>query len=397
MDGEPLEVFDLGYDESRIIEAAINAAFQSALLGDDSSEAFAENLLASVLTQVAGRGLGQARKVAARAGESSRVLSGTITAGELTAGAGAGLAAGKVVRGGDNPVDPALMGVSIALGHWLSRRVAIAKERVAARGGPRPSELQALLDGLTVRNERLLAAGDAVERAAVVELVRETHEVLTAVEKDGGTVASAGHDAGSHDAPALAQAEPGGHDAPARSLAEPGGDAAKIAVETTAVTATADPSSSPFALQPVSTLSAKQRTIHEQLAQPGAMAKFRKREVSMSDLRAIGRVTGDEYSMYTLRAERLVIRGDGNRVVVPDQAFADALKNGAYGKWSGHTHPPGYSSDPGPEDRSNIPKNQRRSGIWADEGAEEFYRDDFAEAEQRSIDFEKFYGPQADK
>lgn len=225
--------------------------------------------------------------------------------------------------------------------------------------------------------------------------MRETHEVLTAVEKDGGTVASAGHDAGSHDAPARAQAEPGGHDAPARSLAEPGGDAAKIAVETTAVTATADPSSSPFALQPVSTLSAKQRTIHEQLAQPGAMAKFRKREVSMSDLRAIGRVTGDEYSMYTLRAERLVIRGDGNRVVVPDQAFADALKNGAYGKWSGHTHPPGYSSDPGPEDRSNIPKNQRRSGIWADEGTELFYRDEIAEREQRRADFRRLYEEQA--
>lgn len=90
-----------------------------------------------------------------------------------------------------------------------------------------------------------------------------------------------------------------------------------------------------------------------------------------------------------------MIRGDGNRVVVPDQAFADALKNGAYGKWSGHTHPPGYSSDPGPEDRSNIPKNQRRSGIWADEGTELFYRDEIAEREQRRADFRRLYEEQA--
>jgi hypothetical protein len=112
----------------------------------------------------------------------------------------------------------------------------------------------------------------------------------------------------------------------------------------------------------------------------------------MSDLRAIGRVTGDEYSMYTLGARRLIIRGFGNTVRVPDQAFADALKAGEHGRWSGHTHPPGYSSDPGPADRPNIPDGQARSGLWSDEGAGPFWRDLEAEEAHRRAMFMRLYG-----
>ena len=181
----------------QITEAAINAAFQTAILGDDSSEAFAENLLGSLLAQgtlrVTGRMSAAGR--AADPGRSVRLGTGAL---DLAAGSGTGLVAQAAVRGVDSPVDPELMTMSVTLGHWLSRRIAIAKERVATRGGPRAAQLQAQLDGLTLQNQRLLAAGDTVERAAVVDVVREAHEVLTAVERDGGApdkpVATKPHD-----------------------------------------------------------------------------------------------------------------------------------------------------------------------------------------------------------
>jgi len=147
-----------------------------------------------------------------------------------------------------------------------------------------------------------------------------------------------------------------------------------------------------FDVHPASTLNARRRAIHAKLANQGDMAKFHKREVSMADLRAIGRVTGDEYSMYTLGSRRLVIRGVGNQVRVPDQAFADALRAGRHGKWSGHNHPPGYSGDPGPGDKPNLPDNQQRSAIWHDGGVTPFYRDEAAERAQRRADFARLYG-----
>lgn len=171
----------------QITEAAINAAFQSAVLGDDSSEAFAENLLGSLLAQGALRGTGRLN-AAVRAADPSRAVRVGSAALELAVGAGTGLVAQAAVRGVDSDVDPALMGLSVTLGHWLSRRIAVAKERVATRGGPRAAELQLQLDGLTLQNQRLLGAGDAVERTAVVELVREAHEVLRAVEHDGADI-----------------------------------------------------------------------------------------------------------------------------------------------------------------------------------------------------------------
>jgi hypothetical protein len=132
--------------------------------------------------------------------------------------------------------------------------------------------------------------------------------------------------------------------------------------------------------------------IHAALPKQGAMAYFKKGEVSMADLRNVGRVTGDEYSMYTKGSQRFVIRGVGNEVRVPTAAMAEALRNGEYGKWSGHTHPPGYSLNPGPGDAPNIPINQTRSDIWADEGNKFFYKDVKAERAQRSAEFRKLYG-----
>jgi pimeloyl-ACP methyl ester carboxylesterase len=53
----------------------------------------------------------------------------------------------------------------------------------------------------------------------------------------------------------------------------------------------------------------------------------------MADLRTVGRVTGDEFSMYTVGGHRFIIRGFGNEIrVAPD--VAKAVAAGRYGRWS---------------------------------------------------------------
>ncbi len=262
------------------------------------------------------------------------------------------------------------------------------------------------------------AAEPAVDQAADRTLERLEHFVTASREREqvratpssaaprpatAGTAepaaAAAAHEpAATADAASPAAPSRGAVGAVARPRASPAGaDAAHgedVTVESTgAITASVgDEVRGTFDVHPVSTLTARQREIAAKLPNQGDMSKFHKREVSMNDLRAIGRVTGDEYSMYTLGARRLVIRGVGNKVQVPDQAFADALKAGKYGKWSGHNHPPGYMNDPGPADRPNIPDGQSRSAIWGDEGPAVFFRDPAAEAEYRRAMFARLYG-----
>ncbi|MFV0673317.1 Ig-like domain repeat protein [Variovorax sp. tm] len=121
-------------------------------------------------------------------------------------------------------------------------------------------------------------------------------------------------------------------------------------------------------LLPESSLTTRQMAIHAELAEPGATATFRKRSVSMNDLNAIGRVTGDEYSMFTNKGSRLIIRGDGSDVVVSPAMYGDLLA-GKYGRFSGHTHPPGYSVMPGPQDRPFLSSmKQDVSTIWGFDG-----------------------------
>jgi hypothetical protein len=121
-------------------------------------------------------------------------------------------------------------------------------------------------------------------------------------------------------------------------------------------------------LLPESSLTRRQLALHAELSEAGATGTFRKRDVSMNDLVALGRVTGDEYSMFTNKGSRLIIRGDGSDVVVSPEMYDD-LMAGKYGRFSGHTHPPGYSVMPGPEDRPFLSKfGQERSTIWGFDG-----------------------------
>lgn len=62
-----------------------------------------------------------------------------------------------------------------------------------------------------------------------------------------------------------------------------------------------------------------------------------KASVNMTDLAALTAKTGDEFAMFTKGDERMIIRGNSNRVNI-DVSFANALANDGY-RWSGHTHP----------------------------------------------------------
>jgi RHS repeat-associated protein len=152
----------------------------------------------------------------------------------------------------------------------------------------------------------------------------------------------------------------------------------------------------PGFLLPESSLTRRQLAIHRTLQESGATGSFAKRAVSMRDLHAIGRVTGDEYSMYTLGSRRFVIRGFGNEIRVTEGLATD-LEAGKYGRWSGHTHPPGYDINPSTLDRQRLPLGQTRSAIWGDggEGYKVFYgvpaEDSVFEAAQRREQFRRFY------
>jgi hypothetical protein len=126
-------------------------------------------------------------------------------------------------------------------------------------------------------------------------------------------------------------------------------------------------------LRAVSSLNGRQLAIHNQLVRQGDTALFNGRKISLRDLRAIGRVTGDEYSMYRLSGQRLVIRAYINEVKVTPE-MAKAIKNGHFGKWAGHTHPPGWSHYPSDVDRAWLPIGQEMSVIYHDGGMTAFFR-----------------------
>jgi RHS repeat-associated protein len=104
--------------------------------------------------------------------------------------------------------------------------------------------------------------------------------------------------------------------------------------------------------------------IHDRLPEQGSVAIFRKKDVSMGKLRHIGRITGDEYSVFTRGSQRIVIRGIGDQVKVSDNLLDDILA-GKLGRYSGHTHPPGTGIEPGPGDRPWLTRlGVNRSAIW---------------------------------
>lgn len=121
-------------------------------------------------------------------------------------------------------------------------------------------------------------------------------------------------------------------------------------------------------LQSMSSLNKRQRGLLDLLNEPGTTTIISKKSVSMNDLRQLTGVTGDEFNMFTQGGQRLIIRGQGNQIRVSQEMYDDLL-NGAYGKFSGHTHPFGYSLEPGPADEPFLKSlGQKRSSVWGAEG-----------------------------
>jgi hypothetical protein len=246
---------------------------------------------------------------------------------------------------------------------------------VGAVGTAVPAMAEMMVSGILNAPNMAGRAGQHAARANIYYDRGDIHEgnieVLQAVQNGATAFASAG------DAVTLGQAglasrtarsgmrPPVAQASAERVAANSGPEIASISTRERIATA----SSGQLAeLMPVSSLSKRQAAIHSALSEQGAFSMFPKRGVSMSDLRAIGRVTGDEYNMFTNGGRRLIIRGEGNAVEVSLGMYDDLL-NGVYGRWSGHTHPPGYSLIPGPADRPFLSQmNQRASGIWGDEG-----------------------------
>ncbi|MEZ4400198.1 MAG: DUF4157 domain-containing protein [Kofleriaceae bacterium] len=168
----------------QVVEAYLNAAFQHALSGDDTGAAFAENVLTSLLAQGGARAIG-AGAAAQGVGEAGRAGRLGVGVGQAAVGAGAGLVAGAVVQGRDAPADHDLIiqGVSLAFGHWLSRRLAAAKEHVARLDGTDAAELRRRIDHLTGERDKLLAADAPVGEAQLTQVVAEAHDVLVAAER----------------------------------------------------------------------------------------------------------------------------------------------------------------------------------------------------------------------
>ncbi len=68
-----------------------------------------------------------------------------------------------------------------------------------------------------------------------------------------------------------------------------------------------------------------------------------------------------------------MIRGFENEIRV-SEGLATDIQAGRLGRWSGHTHPPGWDITPSTDDRSNLPFGQKRSAVWGDGGWERFHR-----------------------
>jgi hypothetical protein len=83
----------------------------------------------------------------------------------------------------------------------------------------------------------------------------------------------------------------------------------------------------------------RQQALLDKLPEDGSRAMVGKDDISMMDLSALTAKTGDEFAMFTRGSERLVVRGNDERVGINTMSATELSAQGY--KWSGHTHPGG--------------------------------------------------------
>lgn len=84
-------------------------------------------------------------------------------------------------------------------------------------------------------------------------------------------------------------------------------------------------------------LNKRQETLLSSLTDYDSRIIVRKKAVNMKDLAALTAKTGVEFAMFTKGGQRLIIRGNSQKVNI-DLEKARELYESGY-KWSGHTHP----------------------------------------------------------
>lgn len=84
-------------------------------------------------------------------------------------------------------------------------------------------------------------------------------------------------------------------------------------------------------------LSPRQANLLEQLSKPGKIITIKKNDISAYDLSCLTAKTGDEFAMFTLGSQRMILRGNKQTVRIPDPLF-EKLKSQKW-TWSAHTHP----------------------------------------------------------
>jgi len=112
-------------------------------------------------------------------------------------------------------------------------------------------------------------------------------------------------------------------------------------------------------------LSDRQQALLDKLPGYDSRVTVNKSDVSMTDLAALTAKTGDEFAMFTLGSERLIVRG--NAVSVNIDAVKAAEMNALGYRWSGHTHTEGIVPSMG--DKLILRQfKQSRSSIYNAEG-----------------------------
>jgi len=75
----------------------------------------------------------------------------------------------------------------------------------------------------------------------------------------------------------------------------------------------------------------------DSLDSPGAQMVLPKNQVSIRGLGALTAATGDEFALFTLRGERLLVRGDSSGILLSESELGGSLDK-RY-RFSGHSHP----------------------------------------------------------
>ena len=123
-------------------------------------------------------------------------------------------------------------------------------------------------------------------------------------------------------------------------------------------------------------LSSRQTKILTSLPKSGRFTQLHKSHINLTDLAALTAKTGDEFALFTLGSQRIVVRGIASGLKI-DEDLSHKLISQGY-RWSGHTHP-GFSdrvlmASGNPGDRATLQRfSQSRSVILNSMGRQNIF------------------------